>query len=76
MNDINRDLVRTRDDLHWMELDETDKLFVLQDTLESQVFSVNCCPLHLAHLKLPLPHPKTRVLGSLSYTFPHLMGIY
>ena len=40
-NDIRRDLAGTRDDLHCMELDETDKLFELQDELESQVF--NCC---------------------------------
>ena len=30
--------MKTRDDLHRMELDETDELFALQDTLESQVF--------------------------------------
>ena len=37
-NDINRDLVKTRDDLHRMELADEDKLFELQDSLESQVF--------------------------------------
>ena len=37
-NDINKDLVRTRDDLHRMDLDDSDELFGLQDTLESQVF--------------------------------------
>ena len=35
-NDINRDLVKTRDDLHRMELADEDKLFELQDSLESQ----------------------------------------
>ena len=42
-NGINRDLVKTRDDLHRLELDETDELFELQDRLETQVFdcSVN-----------------------------------
>ena len=37
-NDVNKDLVKTRDDLHHMELDETDELFELQDSLEGQVF--------------------------------------
>ena len=43
MNDINKDHAKTRDNLHRMELNETNKLFELQDTLESQVFdcSVN-----------------------------------
>ena len=42
-NGINRDLVKTRDDLHRLELDEIDELFELQDRLETQVFycSVN-----------------------------------
>ena len=31
-NDINKDLVRTRDDLHRMDLDDSDELFGLQDT--------------------------------------------
>ena len=37
-NDINRDLAKTRDDMHRMELDDGDSLFKLQDSLESQVF--------------------------------------
>ena len=37
-NDINRDLVKTRDDLHGMELSDDDKLFELQDSLE-----IDCC---------------------------------
>lgn len=37
-NGINRDLVKTRDVLHRLELDETDELFELQDRLETQVF--------------------------------------
>ena len=37
-SDINKDLAKVRDDLHRMELEETDKLFELQDTLENQVF--------------------------------------
>ena len=37
-SDINRDLVKTRDDLHQMELADDDKLFELQDSLECQVF--------------------------------------
>ena len=42
-NDVRKDLAKTRDDLHHMELDESDELFKLQDDLESQVFdcSVN-----------------------------------
>ena len=35
---LNKDLAKVRDDLHKMELEETDKLFQLQDTLENQVF--------------------------------------
>lgn len=38
--DINRDLSKTRDDLHCMELAETDELLEHQDQLETQVF--NC----------------------------------
>ena len=37
-SDINRDLVKTRDDLHQMELADDDKLFELQDSIECQVF--------------------------------------
>ena len=37
-NDLNKDLAKVRDDLHRTELDESDKLFELQDTLERQVF--------------------------------------
>ena len=37
-SDINKDLAKVRDDLHRMELEEKDKLFELQDTLENQVF--------------------------------------
>ena len=36
--DIRKDLAKTRDDLHQMELEETDKLYRLQDELKSQVF--------------------------------------
>ena len=36
--DIRKDLAKTRDDLHQMELEETDELYRLQDELESQVF--------------------------------------
>ena len=50
-NDKNRDLAKTRGDLHRMELDETVKLFELQDTLErdcsvniKQLLSSACCP--------------------------------
>ena len=37
-NGINRYLVKTRDDLHRLELDEIDELFELQDRLETPVF--------------------------------------
>ena len=55
-NIICKDLAKTRDDLHHMELDEGDKLFELQDNLESQVY----LPLHLAHQRLLVPHLKQR----------------
>ena len=42
-NDINKDLVKTRDDLHHMELDEGNELFALQDSLEKQVFDCSVC---------------------------------
>ena len=42
-NDINKDLVKARDDLHRMELDEGDELFTLQDSLEKQVFDCSVC---------------------------------
>ena len=37
-NGINCELVKTRDDLHRLELEETDEPFELQDRLETQVF--------------------------------------
>lgn len=37
-NDLNKDLAKVQDDLHRTELDESDELFKLQDTLEQQVF--------------------------------------
>ena len=41
--DIKKDLVKTRDDLHHMELDEEDELFTIQDDLEKQVFDISVC---------------------------------
>ena len=38
VGDINRELSKTRDDLHRMELDEADELLERQDQLETQVF--------------------------------------
>ena len=43
MSDINKDLMKARDDLHRMELDEGDELFTLQDILEKQVFDCSVC---------------------------------
>ena len=65
MNNINKDLAKMRDDLHHMELDETDKLFELQDTLESQVFdcSVNIKKLLSSACCLPealIPPPESK----------------
>ena len=37
-NNIKKDLVKARDDLHHMELDKGEELFTLQDSLEKQVF--------------------------------------
>ena len=37
-NNVNKDLVKTRDDLHRMDLEEGDELFTLQDSLKKQVF--------------------------------------
>lgn len=42
-NDINKDLMKTRDDLHRMELGKGDKLFTLQGSLEKQVFDSSVC---------------------------------
>ena len=42
-NDINKDLVKTRDDLHHMELDEGDELFTFQDGLEKHVLDCSVC---------------------------------
>ena len=42
-NDINKDLVKARDDLHHMELDEGDELFTLLESLEKQVFDCSVC---------------------------------
>ena len=55
-------LAMVRDDLHRMELDESDKLFELQNTLECQVFecSVKIKKLLLHHL---LPRLKPRASG-------------
>ena len=49
-NDLNKDLARVRDDLHRIELDEADKLFELQDTLEGQVFD---CSVQIKKLLSP-----------------------
>ena len=38
-NNINRDLVKTRNNLHMMELAYDNKLFELQDSLECQLFN-------------------------------------
>ena len=54
MIDLNKDLTKVRDDLHQIELEETDKLFGLQDTLESQVFD---CSVKIKKLLSPACAP-------------------
>ena len=54
MIDLNKDFTKVRDDLHQMELEETDKLFGLQDTLECQVFD---CSVKIKKLLSPACAP-------------------
>ena len=61
--DINRELAKTRDDLHRMELDETDKLLEHQDQLESQVFN---CSVKIKKLISSIPAPSETSTSLLS----------
>ena len=50
--DINRDLSKVRDDLHHLDIDDTDELFGQQERLEGQVFD---CSVNMKKLLFSVP---------------------